>query len=235
MPLHLDGARLWESAPHWGRDLHEVAALADSVYVSFYKGLRGLAGAVVAGPADVMDEARQWRTRMGGTLYSLHPYAVAALRGLRLELPRMADYHGARSSWRSGCATGAGRDPDPPHTNAFRVHVPRPAAEVDERVVSLMERERVALTPPFRDADLRAGPGPSSPWAPRRWSGTRWRPRTCCARTPPRPSARRDPAAVTSVVGFVGKGPFLCCLCGTVHMRNGAARRLPRPRGGAVA
>ena len=43
--------------------------------------------------------------------------------------------------------------PDPPHTNAFRVHVPCPADEVDERVVSLMERERVALTPSFRDAD----------------------------------------------------------------------------------
>ena len=63
MPLHLDGARLWESAPYWGRELHEVAALADSIYVSFYKGLRGLAGAVVAGPADLVDEARQWRTR----------------------------------------------------------------------------------------------------------------------------------------------------------------------------
>jgi threonine aldolase len=154
VPLHLDGARLWESAPHLGHDLHEVAALADSVYVSFYKGLRGLAGAAVAGPADVIDEARQWRTRMGGTLYSLHPYAVAALRGLRLELPRMADYH-RRAVELAGALRdrGLGVTPDPPHTNAFRVHVPRPAAEVDERVVSLMERERVALTPSFRDAD----------------------------------------------------------------------------------
>ena len=154
VPLHLDGARLWESAPHLGHDLHEVAALADSVYVSFYKGLRGLAGAAVAGPADVIDEARQWRTRMGGTLYSLHPYAVAALRGLRLELPRMADYH-RRAVELAGVLRdrGLGVTPDPPHTNAFRVHVPRPAAEVDERVVSLMERERVALTPSFRDAD----------------------------------------------------------------------------------
>ena len=145
VPLHLDGARLWESAPHLGHDLHEVAALADSVYVSFYKGLRGLAGAAVAGPADVIDEARQWRTRMGGTLYSLHPYAVAALRGLRLELPRMADYH-RRAVELAGALRdrGMGVTPDPPQTNAFRVHVPHPAAEVDERV---------ALTPSFRDAD----------------------------------------------------------------------------------
>ena len=122
VPLHLDGARLWESAPYWGRELHEVAALADSVYVSFYKGLRGLAGAAVAGPADVVDEARQWRTRMGGTLFSLHPYAVAGLRGLRLELPRMADYHErAVELARPLQDRGIGVFPDPPHTNAFRI------------------------------------------------------------------------------------------------------------------
>ena len=38
VPLHLDGARLWESAPYWGRELHEVAALADSVYVLVLQG-----------------------------------------------------------------------------------------------------------------------------------------------------------------------------------------------------
>jgi threonine aldolase len=155
VPLHLDGARLWESAPYWGRELHEVAALADSVYVSFYKGLRGLAGAVVAGPADVVDEARQWRTRMGGTLFSLHPYAVAGLRGLRLELPRMAEYHDrATELAKLLLDRGIRVFPEPPHTNAFRIHVPRPAAEVDERVVTLMETERLALTPPFTDADV---------------------------------------------------------------------------------
>ena len=155
VPLHLDGARLWESAPYWGRELHEVAALADSVYVSFYKGLRGLAGAVVAGPADVVDEARQWRTRMGGTLFSLHPYAVAGLRGLRLELPRMADYRERAVELAKLLQDkGIGVSPDPPHTNAFRIHVPHPAADIDERVVSLMESEGLALTPPFTEADV---------------------------------------------------------------------------------
>ena len=52
VPLHLDGARIWESAPHLGHSVAEIAALADSVYVSFYKGLGGLAGAAVAGPED---------------------------------------------------------------------------------------------------------------------------------------------------------------------------------------
>ena len=59
VPLHLDGARIWESAPHLGHALAEMAALADSVYVSLYKGLGGLAGAAVAGPEDEVAEARR--------------------------------------------------------------------------------------------------------------------------------------------------------------------------------
>jgi threonine aldolase len=90
--VHLDGARLWESAPYYGRTPAEVAALFDTVYVSFYKGLGGIAGACLAGPADVLAEAAVWRRRHGGTLAAMWPYAAAALHGLRTRLPRMPAY-----------------------------------------------------------------------------------------------------------------------------------------------
>ena len=90
--VHLDGARLWESAPYYGRTPAEVAALFDTVYVSFYKGLGGIAGACLAGPADVIAEAAVWRRRHGGTLAAMWPYAATALHGLRTRLPRMAEY-----------------------------------------------------------------------------------------------------------------------------------------------
>jgi hypothetical protein len=44
--VHLDGARLWECGPFYGRPLSEIAGLFDTVYVSFYKGLGGTAGAM---------------------------------------------------------------------------------------------------------------------------------------------------------------------------------------------
>src|SRR6516164_4428972 len=47
--VHLDGARLWESAAGYDRPLAEIAALFDTVYVSFYKGIGALAGCCVAG------------------------------------------------------------------------------------------------------------------------------------------------------------------------------------------
>jgi threonine aldolase len=90
--VHLDGARLWESAAGYGKAPGEVAALFDTVYVSFYKGLGALPGCCVAGPAEVVAQVREWRGRMGGTLYGLWPNAASALTGLRRRLPLMPDY-----------------------------------------------------------------------------------------------------------------------------------------------
>ncbi len=154
VPLHLDGARIWESAPHLAHTPAEIAALADTVYVSFYKGLRGLAGAVVAGPEEVIAEVRLWRSRHGGTLWTMMPYAVSALRGLRDELPRMAEYHQrALEIAELLAAKGIRTFPRHPHCNAFRLFLEAPGDEVTERVVNVMETERLAVTPQWRDSE----------------------------------------------------------------------------------
>ena len=75
--FHLDGARLWETAPGYGRPLSEIAALADTVYVSFYKGLGGLAGAALAGDAETVAAARTWIGRAGSTLFRMYPHVLA--------------------------------------------------------------------------------------------------------------------------------------------------------------
>jgi threonine aldolase len=90
--VHLDGARLWESAAGYERPHAEIAALFDTVYVSFYKGLGALPGCCLAGPRDLIAEVREWRQRMGGTLFGLWPGAASALSGLRRRLPLMPQY-----------------------------------------------------------------------------------------------------------------------------------------------
>ena len=154
VPLHFDGARIWESAPYLGHTPAEIAALADTVYVSFYKGLRGLAGAVVAGPEEIIAEVRLWRSRHGGTLWTMLPYAVSALRGIRDELPRMAEYHQrAVEMAELLAARGIRTFPDRPHCNAFRLFLEVPGDVVTERVVAVMERERLAVTPQWGDSE----------------------------------------------------------------------------------
>lgn len=155
VPLHFDGARIWESTPYLHHSLAEVADLADSVYVSFYKGLGGLAGAVVAGPVDQVDEARQWRQRLGGTLVTMLPFAVSALKGLRAELPRMWEYHEGAVEL-AAALKGAGLVvfPDPPHANAFRLHIEENHEVLLTRLCEFMESERLVVSPPWQQADI---------------------------------------------------------------------------------
>jgi threonine aldolase len=89
---HLDGARLWEAAAGYDRPPAELAALFDTTYVSFYKGIGALPGCALAGPKDVVAEVREWRGRMGGTLFGLWPGAASALTCLRRRLPLMPAY-----------------------------------------------------------------------------------------------------------------------------------------------
>ena len=72
--LHLDGARLFEVLPYYGKTAAEVASLFDSVYISFYKGIGGIAGALLAGTEDLTRQAKVWKRRHGGDLISLYPY-----------------------------------------------------------------------------------------------------------------------------------------------------------------
>jgi threonine aldolase len=90
--FHLDGARLWEAAAAYGVTPAALAGPADSVYVSFYKGLGGLGGSALAGSDELIAAARIWRSRLGGTLVDHAPYALSALDGLDRHLARMPEY-----------------------------------------------------------------------------------------------------------------------------------------------
>jgi threonine aldolase len=148
--LHVDGARIWESQPRWGKPFPEIAALTDSMYVSFYKGLRGLAGAALVGPDDFLAEARVWRTRMGGTLYRSTPEALAALAGLRDLLPRMGEcYAWAQALAAELAELGITPNPSEPHTPTFLLHAAGDEDEVNERLLSVMERERLQVCGPW--------------------------------------------------------------------------------------
>jgi threonine aldolase len=90
--LHLDGARLFESRPFYQRSHAEICAGFDSVYVSLYKGLGGLTGAMLAGPIDFLEQARRWRQRLGGNLIHHWPAILAARAGWRRGFARFDDY-----------------------------------------------------------------------------------------------------------------------------------------------
>jgi threonine aldolase len=113
---HMDGARLWESSAGYGRSPAEISALFDTVYVSFYKGIGALPGCCVAGPEDVIEQVREWRRRMGGTLYGLWPNAASALTQLGERLPKFPGYldHARAIAAKLSSIPGVTVIPDPP-------------------------------------------------------------------------------------------------------------------------
>ncbi|WP_405423783.1 threonine aldolase family protein [Streptomyces erythrochromogenes] len=130
--IHFDGARLWESTVHFGRPLPEIAGLADSVYVSFYKSLGGLSGAALAGSREFVEETRVWRHRYGGQIFRQFPQALAALAGLERELPRLPSYVAQARTVAGALREALAKSgvpwsrvhPEEPHTHQFQVWLP---------------------------------------------------------------------------------------------------------------
>src|SRR5581483_10354686 len=147
IPLHFDGARLWESGPFYGRSYAEIAALADSIYVSFYKGLGGLAGCMLAGSKDFIDETRAWKTRLGGDVFTSFPYVLAAYEGLHHHLPKMTGYvaHAQEIAAALGRLAGITVVPEPPHTNSFQVYLYAPYQALQRVAEQLAKTEDMWL------------------------------------------------------------------------------------------
>ncbi|MGW7078610.1 threonine aldolase family protein [Streptomyces sp. NPDC054866] len=151
--VHFDGARLWECTPHFGRPLAEIAGLADTVYVSFYKSLDGLSGAVLAGPRTLVDEARTWRHRYGGQVFQQFPAAVAALLGLKNTLPRLPDYvaharvvaDALREGFAAAGVPWSRVHPERPHTHQFQVWLPYDAEVLTEAALEQAEETKTQL------------------------------------------------------------------------------------------
>jgi threonine aldolase len=142
---HLDGARIWESAAGYGTGVAEVAALFDTVYVSFYKGIGALPGCCVAGAEDVVAEVREWRKRMGGTLFAVWPNAASAMTCLDRRLPRMPDYVNTARAIAQALrdVEGVRIVPDPPQTHMMHLLLKASATALDANTRRLAEEEGV--------------------------------------------------------------------------------------------
>ena len=155
LALHLDGARLWQCAPFYGRGLEEIAALFDTVYVSFYKDLGAPAGCALAGPKELIDEARVWQVRHGGRLFAAYPYLLAAEAGLDEILPRMGAYveRARQLAEVLSALDGVTVVPDPPHGAMFHVLADRPLERLHEATLDLAEETKVWPGAQFRPTE----------------------------------------------------------------------------------
>lgn len=146
--LHLDGARLFEIVPYYGKTAAEICSLFDSVYVSFYKGIGGIAGAILAGGKAFTEESKIWKRRHGGDLISLYPYILSSDYYFDLRVDRMERYYldaQELASYFNGCK-GMQTIPAVPVSNMFHVHIDLPKEEAETLLGKLYEEAGVGLT-----------------------------------------------------------------------------------------
>lgn len=124
IPFHMDGARVWSCRPFYQKEYREIASLFDSVYVSFYKDLGGLAGSMLLGSASFIQEARMWQRRHGGNLPTMAPLQVSARQGVQRTLP-LIDGWVKRAQEVAAIFSQCERitiRPNPPQVNFFQLY-----------------------------------------------------------------------------------------------------------------
>ena len=146
VPMHLDGARLWNAAVATGISPAQWAAPFASVSVCFSKGLGAPVGSALAGSRDLIATARRYRKLFGGAMRQVGFLAAACLYAVENHVERLADDHAnARLLADTVAATpGLTLDPAEVHTNVvwFRVD---PALGAPKTLAAVLKQQGVLV------------------------------------------------------------------------------------------
>lgn len=143
--LHMDGARLWETKAFYQKSYREIAQGFDSVYVSFYKGIGALTGAMLVGTTDFIEESRIWLRRFGGNLFQLHPFVASAAMRFDTALARMPEYM-RRTEEIYQILKNIPRIsfcPNPPQVNMFHVYLDASAEKLNAARDKIAKEDKI--------------------------------------------------------------------------------------------
>lgn len=127
LPLHMDGARIWSTRPHFGgRSYADIAHGFSSLYVSFYKDIGGMFGAALIGDKAFINDARIWRARMGGQLVDTAIMTADTLRLLDHRIEQMDQFIAKAKELAQTVAKtdGITLSPALPQINMFHILLP---------------------------------------------------------------------------------------------------------------
>jgi threonine aldolase len=149
--FHMDGARFWEARPALGESYAAIAALFDSVYLSFYKGIGAAVGAMLCGEEDFVLDAKVWRHRFGGQL--VHSTMITADMAASMRVAEANDSHTKGYQQLVALAEAVQTlaperlryDPPVPESALTHVHVRGSLPELTAAGAALEERTGVSL------------------------------------------------------------------------------------------
>jgi threonine aldolase len=133
LPIHMDGARIFNAAISLGVPVREIARHADTVMFCISKGLAAPVGSLLVGSADFVRRARRNRKVLGGGMRQAGVVAAAGLFALDHMIPRLADDHSNARRLADGLRDLGWRvDRDVPETNIFCAQPPEAAPSPSE-------------------------------------------------------------------------------------------------------
>ena len=147
IPVHLDGARLFNAAVAQERDPADLARPFDSVMFCLSKGLGAPIGSLICGPSGFIEEALRVRKRLGGGMRQAGVLAAAGLVALEENVDRLAEDHGNARRLAEGIAgiRGLSIDPARVQTNIVVFSVVRDGITAQEVVGRWKEAGVLAL------------------------------------------------------------------------------------------
>lgn len=93
LPVHLDGARVFNASIASGVSVKDFAACTSSVQFCLSKGLGAPVGSIIAGSEAFIEEARRWRKRLGGGMRQAGIIAASGIVALETMIDRLAEDH----------------------------------------------------------------------------------------------------------------------------------------------
>jgi len=125
VPVHVDGARVFNAAIAFNVPVAAMVAQVDSVTFCLSKALGAPVGSLLCGPREYIERAHKWRKLLGGGMRQVGVLAAAGLVALEQNVERLADDHANAKKLARGLAEMPGIiiDPNEAQTNivAFKV------------------------------------------------------------------------------------------------------------------
>jgi threonine aldolase len=153
LPVHMDGARLWNASAATGTPLADFARCAHTVMLSFSKGLGCPVGAILVGDAPTIKRAHMVRKRLGGGMRQSGILAAAALHALDAHLARLLEDHANARRFADRVDGAGGARVVPPDTNIVMIDLPAGVTSTD---VAARARDAGVLISPWSLTRVRA-------------------------------------------------------------------------------
>ncbi len=157
IPVHIDGARIFNAAAYLKTDVKEIAACGDSIMFCLSKGLGSPIGSMLVGTKEFIDKARKKRKIMGGGMRQAGIIAAPGILAITKMTKRLEEDHNKAKMLAEEFAKYDIFDINPEniHTNIFYLKFKGDKIKFSEKFFEQLEKNNILVYPPRNGGEIR--------------------------------------------------------------------------------